>query len=460
MTIADPPLPERLDPERIGSASGTATATSPEGSRPAGRKAATAAFLGSMLEYYDFVIYGAAAALVFPTLFFPVENHTVGVVAALATFGVGYVARPLGGLVLGHYGDRIGRKRVLLFTLVLMGVCSMGIGFLPTYEQIGLLAPALLVVLRLGQGFSAGGEAAGASTLTLEHSPVGKRGLFTSFTMSGCQAGTLLATLVFIPVAAMPDEFLMSWGWRIPFWSSFAVIVLAYVVRSRLDETPVFREEVEHGEVPKLPVAELMRTQWSDVIRVMFAAIFAIFQTVITIFGVTYAVSEVGIDRADILWVTVIANVVAVMMIPLAAMLSDRIGRRPVWITSALGCSVLIFPYFWAISTGSLPLIYTIGALLLGFTYSGVNALWPAYFSELFAAPVRYSGFAVGSQFGFLLAGFAPSICYLLVTEGPNGWVPVAIFAAVCGVVSALAVFTARETYRVPLAELGPVRRG
>jgi len=422
----------------------------------AGRRAAAAAFLGSMLEYYDFVIYGAAAALVFPTLFFPTSNSAVGVVAALATFGVGYIARPLGGIVLGHFGDRIGRKKVLLFTLVLMGVCSMGIGFLPTHEQVGMAAPILLVVLRLGQGFSAGGEAAGASTLTLEHSPVGKRGLFTSFTMSGCQAGTLLATLVFIPIAAMPDEFLMTWGWRIPFWSSFLVIILAYVVRSRLDETPVFKAEINQHEVPALPLIQLLRTQWADVVRVVFASIFAIFQTVITVFGVAYAASDaVGIDRADILWVTVIANVVAVITIPLTAMLSDRIGRRPIWITSAIACSALVFAYFWAISTTSLPLIYFVGALLLGFFYCGVNALWPAYFSELFAAPVRYSGFAIGSQFGFLLAGFAPSIGYLLLADGVNGWIPVAIFAAVCGLVSALAVFTARETYNVPLEQLG-----
>jgi MFS family permease len=174
------------------------------------------------------------------------------------------------------------------------------------------------------------------------------------------------------------------------------------------------------------------------------------------VFGVAYAASDaVGIDRADILWVTVIANVVAVIMIPLTAMLSDRIGRRPIWITSVVACSALVFAYFWAISTTSLPLIYFVGALLLGFLYCGVNALWPAYFSELFAAPVRYSGFAIGSQFGFLLAGFAPSIGYLLLVDGVNGWIPVAIFAAACGLVSALTVFTARETYNVPLEQLG-----
>jgi MFS family permease len=430
------------------------------GQHTAGKKAATAAFLGSMLEYYDFVIYGSAAALVFPALFFPGDNATVATIAALATFGVGYVARPVGGIVLGHYGDRIGRKRVLLITLILMGVCSIGIGLLPTYQQAGMLAPILLVLMRLGQGFSAGGEAAGASTLTLEHSPEGKRGLFTSFTMSGCQAGTLLATLVFIPIAAMPDDFLMSWGWRIPFWSSVVVLLLAYVVRSRLDETPVFQEEVEHGEVKSLPVVELMRTQWRDVLKVVFASVFAIFQTVITVFGVAYATSDnVGISRPDILWVTVIANIVAVVAIPIAAMFSDRVGRRPVWITSIAVCSGLVFVYFWAVSTTSLPLIYVVGSLLLGFFYSGVNALWPAYFSELFAAPVRYSGFAIGSQFGFLLAGFAPAIGYAIMSDGPTGWVPVAIFACVCGLASAIAVFTARETHLVPLDELGPVNR-
>lgn len=281
-----------------------------------------------------------------------------------------------------------------------------------------------------------------------------------SFTMSGCQAGTLLATLVFIPVAAMPDDFLLTWGWRIPFWSSALVLALAYVVRSRIDETPVFTAEANHHEVPKNPLTELFRTQWRDVLRVLFASIFAIFQTIVTIFGVAYATSDaVGIARADILWVTVIANVVAVFAIPVAARLSDRIGRRPVWITSAIMCSGLVFVYFWAVSTTSLPLIYAVGTLLLGFCYSGVNALWPSLFAEMFAAPVRYSGFAVGSQFGFLLAGFGPAIGFLLLRDGTNGWIPVAAFAAVCGLTSAVAIFSARETHATPLHELGKTGR-
>ncbi|WP_151771602.1 MFS transporter [Streptomyces abyssomicinicus] len=421
-----------------------------------GRKAALAAFLGSMLEYYDFFIYGSAAALVFPELFFPSENAAVGVVSALATFGVGYVARPVGGVVLGHFGDKVGRKKIMIVTLLMMGASSLAVGLLPTYEQVGIVAPVLLVLARLGQGLSAGGEAAGASTLTLEHSPEGRRGFFTSFAMSGTMAGIVLANFVFIPVAALPEDQLMSWGWRVPFWFSIVMIVLAYVVRRRLDETPVFEAEAAEDDLAPLPLAVLFRTQWADVLKVLFASLFAVFQTVFMVFGLAYATSEeVGLERETMLWVSVVANAVAVVVVPAVAALSDRVGRRPVWITAAVSCSVLVCGYFWAISTGDVLLVFVFAVLLNGIAYSGMNGLWPAYFSELFAARVRYSGFATGSQFGFLLAGFAPAIGFALMGDGVDAWVPVAVFAAVCGAVSALAVLVARETHKVPLAELG-----
>lgn len=423
------------------------------------RKAALASFLGSMLEYYDFFIYGSAAALVFPALFFPSGNPLISTIAALATFGVGYIARPLGGLVLGHFGDRIGRKRVLIVTLTIMGVSSLSVGLLPTYAQVGVVAPILLVACRLGQGFSAGGEAAGASTLTLEHSPAGRRGLFTSFTMSGCMAGIVLANLVFVPIALMPEELLMSWGWRVPFWGSALVLLVAYLVRRRLDETPVFEDAEDHDETVRVPVRELLRTQWADVIRVMFAALFAVFQTVMMVFGLAFATSaEVGVERSTMLWVSVLANACAVLTIPAAALLSDRIGRRPVWIAGALSCSVLVFVYFWAISTGHVVLIFLAGVALIGAAYSGMNGLWPAYFSEQFAAPVRYSGFAVSSQLGLLLAGFAPTIGFAIMGQGRFGWLPIAIFAGCCGLVSAIAVAASRETFDVPLEQLGAAR--
>lgn len=420
------------------------------------KKAALASFLGSALEYYDFFIYGSAAALVFNHIFFPAGNPAIATVAALATFGVGYIARPIGGIVLGHFGDKLGRKQVLLVTLLIMGVSSLAIGFLPTYSQIGILAPILLVLCRLAQGFSAGGEAAGASTLTLEHSPEGKRAFFTSFTMTGYAAGMVLATLVFIPVAALSQEQLFSWGWRIPFWFSAVMLAVAYFVRTKLDETPVFEETQDQHEVKKLPVAEVLTTQLSDVVRIALCSLFAVTQTVFTVFGLAYATGpEVGISRTTMLWVSSVSIAGSIIAIPLLARLADRIGRRPVWITGALGCAVAMFGYFWAISVGSVPLILAASFLSMTLFYSMLNGLWPSFFTEMFAAPVRYSGFAVGTQIGFLLAGFAPAIGWAIMGTGVHAWVPVAIFTAVCLVISAIAAFTARETYRVPLAELG-----
>jgi MFS family permease len=344
----------------------------------------------------------------------------------------------------------------MIFTLLMMGVSSLAVGLLPTYQEVGIVAPILLVLARLGQGISAGGEAAGASTLTLEHSPEGRRGFFTSFAMSGTMAGIVLANLVFIPVAALPEAQLMSWGWRVPFWLSIVMIVLAYIVRRRLDETPVFEAEAADDDIAPLPLTHLFRTQWADVLRVLFASLFAVFQTVFMVFGLAYATSEaVGLEKSTMLWVSVAANAVAVVAVPAAAALSDRVGRRPVWIAGALSCSVLVCVYFWALSTGSIPLIFVAAVLLNGVAYSGMNGLWPAYFSELFAARVRYSGFATGSQFGLLLAGFAPAIGFAIMGDGVTGWVPVAIFAAGCGAVSAVAVLASRETHKVPLAELG-----
>ncbi|MBE2997903.1 MFS transporter [Nocardiopsis sp. HNM0947] len=439
---APPPRPERTPPGNNN-----------------GRKAAAAAFLGSTLEYYDFFIYGTAAALVFPLLFFPQGDPLVGTISALATFGVAYVARPLGGLLLGHFGDRVGRKKVMVFTLLLMGVSSTAVGLLPTYAQIGALAPALLVLCRLGQGISAGGEVAGASTLTLEHAPAGRRGFFTSFTMSGCMAGIVLANLVFIPVAALPEEQLLTWGWRVPFLVSVVIFVLAHLVRTRLDEPePLAKEKAEQNEA-RLPVAELLRTQPADVLRIAGASLFAMFQTIFMVFGLSYATSDaVGIPESTMLWVSVTANLVAIGFVPLAARISDAVGRRPVWIASAAGSSVLAWAYFWAISTGDVPLVFAVGILFGGVAYSGVNGLWPAFFSETFATRVRYTGFAVSSQVGFLLAGFAPAIGFAIMGEGTNGWIPVAVFSAACGLVSALAVLSARETHDVPLDRLGRPR--
>ncbi|MER7081643.1 Major Facilitator Superfamily protein [Saccharopolyspora kobensis] len=420
------------------------------------RKAAAAAWIGSALEYYDFFIYGTAAALVFNKIFFPASSPATGTLLALATFGVGYLARPIGAFVLGHIGDVFGRKRVLVQTVLLMGVATVLVGCLPTYQQIGVAAPALLVALRLLQGFSAAGEQAGANSMSLEHAPSNRRAYYTSFTLSGTQAGQILATAVFLPVAALPEEHLLTWGWRVPFWLSAAVVVAGLVIRRKLDETPVFEQEVAAGETKraKTPLAPLFRDHWADVLRVVMASVIAAVSTIFTVYALSYAVNTVGLERSPILWVGVLANIAALITIPLWARLADRIGRKPVFIGGSLGCAVLMAAYLWSLSIGDHALIFLTGILMFGVVYSATNGIWPAFYGEMFPARVRLSGMAVGTQIGFAVAGFAPSIAEA-VGGGRDGWMNVALFTAGLCALNAVAVATGRETYRVPTEELG-----
>jgi MFS family permease len=416
------------------------------------RQAAIAAWVGSALEYYDFFIYGTAAALVFNKVFFPDSDPATGTLLAIATFGVGYAARPVGAFILGHVGDRFGRKKVLVFTLLLMGVATFGVGCLPSYDQVGVLAPVLLVVLRLLQGLSAAGEQAGANSMTLEHAPSHRRAYYTSFTLSGTQAGQIIATAAFLPVAALPEDALLSWGWRVPFWASALVVVAGYVIRRKLDETPVFESQ---ETVSKLPVVELFRDHWRDVLRVVLAALIASVSTIFTVYALSYAVNTEGLARTPMLWVGVLANVVALVALPLCATLADRIGRKPVFIAGSLGCAVLMFAYLGAISAGSYPLIFAVGILMFGLVYSATNGIWPSFYGEMFTARVRLSGMAIGTQLGFAIAGFSPTIATALAGEDGTNWVPVAVFTAVLCLVNVAAVATARETYRVPTEQLG-----
>ncbi|HUQ60133.1 MFS transporter [Lentzea sp.] len=418
------------------------------------RKTALAAWIGSALEYYDFFIYGTAAALIFNKVFFPAAAPATGTLLALATFGVGYLARPLGAFVLGHVGDRFGRKKVLVFTLLLMGVATFAVGCLPTYDTAGVLAPILLVVLRLLQGLSASGEQAGANSMSLEHAPEHRRAYFTSFTLSGTQAGQILATAIFLPVAALPQEDLLTWGWRVPFWCSAVVVVVGLVIRSKIDETAAFRST----RVAKLPAATLFRTHWVDVLRVVLAATIASVSTIFTVYALSYAVNTIGLARTPMLWVGVLANVVALAAIPLLAGLSDRIGRKPVFLAGCGACAVLIFPYLWSISTGSLGLVFAFGILLFGVAYSAINGIWPSLYGEMFSTEVRLSGMAIGTQFGFAIAGLAPSVV-AAIGSGREDWVGVAIFTAAVCALSAAAIATGRETFRRPTAELGRLPR-
>lgn len=420
------------------------------------KKAATAAWIGSALEYYDFFIYGSAAALIFPKVFFDESDPATATLLSLATFGVAYAARPVGALFLGHYGDRVGRKQIMVFTLILMGVSTFLIGCLPTRDQVGTLAPVLLVLCRVLQGISAAGEQASANSMTLEHAPPHRRGFFTSFTLSGTQGGQLLATLVFLPIAALPEDQLLAWGWRVPFWLSIGVAVVGYVIRRKLDETPAFAQQAKSEGVVKLPLAVLLREHWADVLRVVACALVASVSTIFTVWALAYATSDsVGMSRSSMLWVGALANLVALAAIPLWATLSDRIGRRPVFLVGAAGSAGAMFLYLWAISTGSYPLTLVLGIVAFGIVYSAANGVWPSFYGEMFSTRVRLSGMAIGTQIGFAVAGFA--VTFAAQIAGPDGddWSAVALFTAALCVPPVIAALSARETAKVPTEELG-----
>ncbi|MGR6917495.1 MFS transporter [[Actinomadura] parvosata] len=419
------------------------------------RKAAIAAWIGSALEYYDFFIYGTAAALVFNKIFFPSSSPATGTLLALATFGVGYLARPVGAFVLGHIGDKFGRKRVLVTTLLMMGGSTFLVGCLPTYDQVGLAAPIMLVLLRLLQGFSVSGEQAGANSMTLEHAPEHRRAYYTSFTLNGTQAGQIIATAIFLPIAALPEEQLLSWGWRVPFWLSVIVAVVGVVIRRTLEETPAFEQEVATNTVARMPLAVLFREQWRDVLRVVVAAVIASVSTIFTVHALSYAVNTMGLERGPMLWVGVLANVAAVITIPLWGRLSDRVGRKPVFVGGSLGCAVLMFAYLWSISAGDYLLIFLAGILMFGVVHSATSAVWPSFYGEMFTTRVRLSGMAIGTQIGFAIAGFAPTVATAVAGTGPESWLGVSVITAVVCLVNVAAVATARETYKVPTEQLG-----
>jgi MFS family permease len=444
-----------------GSPASKPTAAAPTAAAPhAAKTAAFSGFLGSTLEYYDFFIFGSAAALFFGKLFFP-DAGAASSLLSFATLGVAYVARPLGAILWGHLGDRFGRKNVLVATLVLMGISTFLIGCLPTYSAIGALAPIALVALRLVQGISAGGESPGSSSLTLEHSPDGKRAFFTSFTMSGIQFGIVISSLVFIPVTMLPQEQLMSWGWRLPFLASAIVTIVALYLRRKLEEPEVFAEIKEDATTAAVPLVALFRDDFPNVLRVTLASLVTMVNTVFTVFALTYATTVVGLDKPMMLTVIAVANLVTVFTQPLWALLSDRIGRKPVFITGTLGAAVLVFAFFTVLGTGNWPLIFITAIALTGVFYAMPNGVYPAYFPELFPARTRYTGMAVSLMLGLLVAGFTPAIGAAVTAGNPANWGPVAWMTVGFCTVAAIAALTAKETFRTPKAELGlkPARR-
>ena len=430
------------------------------GSRPQSKKAAASGWIGSALEYYDFFIYATAASLIFPQIFFPSTDPKIAIVASLATYGVGYVARPIGAFVLGHFGDTHGRKQVLLVCMFLMGFSTMAVGLLPTYEQAGMLAPVLLVVLRLIQGFAVAGEISGASSMILEHAPFGRRGFFSSFTLQGVQAGQILAAAVFLPLAHyLPAAEFNTWGWRVPFLLSFLVIVAGYIIRRKVDETPAFAEEDRQGKVARAPIVEAFKYCWADMLRVVCMALMNVIPVVATVFGAAYAVQKaygVGMPKDVYLWIPVLGNCLAVLVIPYVGNLSDRIGRRPPIIVGALLSGLLSFAYLYAISIGSVALAVVFSLLMWGVVYQGYNAVFPSFYPELFPTRSRVSAMAISQNTGTTITALLPALFATVAPPGSTN-VPLMIGSIAFGVtaIAALAAWSARETYRLPLAGLG-----
>ena len=424
------------------------------------KKAAISGWIGSALEYYDFFIFATASALVFPQIFFPSDNPTTAIIASLATYGVGYVARPLGAIFLGHWGDRHGRKSVLVLCMFIMGFSTVAVGFLPTYKDVGPLAPLMLIILRLIQGFAVAGEISGSSSLSLEHAPFGRRGYFASFTTQGVQAGQILAAAVFLPIATyMPAADFISYGWRIPFLLSGFVLLAAWIIRKSVNEAPAFDEQRQRGEIARAPLVEAVKTSWDDMLRVTCIAAMNVIPTVTTIFGAAYAVQPVygiGFSKELYLWIPLLGNVVAVVVIPFAGNLSDKIGRKPMVVMGCLACGLLSFAYLYAISIKNVPMTLFFSLLMWGVCYQGHNGVFPSFFPELFTTRVRVTAMAIGQNVGTTATALLPAI-FVSVAPPGSPYIPLTVggVAFAVTIVAAIAALTARETYRLKTEDLG-----
>ncbi len=423
-------------------------------------RAAIASWIGTTLEYYDFAVYGTASALVLNQLFFPADMpQGISVLLSMVTFAIGYLVRPLGALILGPLGDRFGRKFVMMITLFGIGACTFIVGCLPTYSQIGVMAPILLVVIRVLQGLSVSGEQASAITMSLEHAPERRRGFTTSFTTSGSASGGLLATAVFIPFAAMPKEALLSWGWRVPFWLSAVVVVVAYIIRRTLDETPTFIE-TQAIKVQLAPIRQAIRFHWRTILRVAACAMIAGVSYLFATFVVSFATTGYGLNSAIMLWVPACSSFLSIFVTPFAGYLTDLVGRKRIFIIGAFGSGVAAVPYFWAITQGNWALIFTFGIISHGIFYASANAAWPAFFAEMFPNRVRVSGLAVGTQIGFAVSGaIGPVAATALAGADLTNWIGPSILAIALMAISVIAALTAKETYRHTVEEIDDLQQ-
>jgi MHS family shikimate/dehydroshikimate transporter-like MFS transporter len=410
------------------------------------RKAALAASVGTLLEYYDYYLFGLSAAVVFPKLFFPDSSPLAGQLYSFAAFAVGFILRPIGGIVLGHVADRVGRQKALVLTIMMMGVSTFLIGVLPGYRSIGVAAPILLVVLRLAQGFSTGGEMGGATALAVEHARADRRGLFGALLLSGSGVALFISSGLMSLVSSLPGDQFLTWGWRLPYWLSVVLLVAGLIIRSRVPETPVFAADREQVVKRRLPLWEVLRRPRPLVLGVLFGFANSIGGYVLTVYGPAF-LKDRGSPASVALTATMIASGVQIVLAPTWGILSDRVGRKPVFLGGCIALAVLIFPIFAMFSSGKPVLIYL--GMTLGFSVCviSMSALSQTILSELFGTSARATGVGLGYQLTAVLAGgFAPMIASALTAAAGGASWGVCLYMIGGCVLSAAAIIAVPES--------------
>jgi metabolite-proton symporter len=411
--------------------------------------------IGTSIEWYDFFIFGTASALVFGRLFFPTFSELAGTLAAFATFAVGFVARPVGGLFFGHIGDRIGRKTTLVVTLTMMGVATFLMGLLPTYESIGVWAPISMVVLRFAQGLAVGGEWGGAVLMATEHSGRERRGFFGSFAQVGSAVGGLMSTGMFLLMQQLPEDDFLSWGWRVPFLVSIVLVFVGLFIRLRIMESPVFARIKETRRIARVPVVELLR---SDTRNVLLAAGLYLAHGVLfyamTVYTLNYTTREYGLTQSTYLIGVTAAGAFQILTIPLLGALSDKLGRRPVIIFGTLFIMAFAIPLNFMI-TSQVPLLTWL-AVVIGICvgHNAVYAPTAALYSEMFPAHVRYSGASLGYQLGGAIAGFVPLTAASLVGAAGGAYWPIPALIACTGFIGFVCILLVRPIAEAPMHEV------